>query len=370
MLKRRALREKIRTSTLSRHGALRVKKNANAAALTTTAKTAYLALEPSDLLNKHAWLFREGWVEEFADEIDETEDIEKIDFQKREEHTKELRIAALREIHGQLGLAGILEMAERGKTSSLIGWLAAGSLLSEDELQELLRRAHGSVRAGGQEAYSLKNLIVGAVRSIFDDQKRERLLKGVAAGLCEEDTARLLMLAPFRKSTWTLVDTLSAAARSTYWSEVVPDWIHESDAENNEGVERLSKAGRPRAAFSCLRFEPDKIDAQVLYRLLSEMAQGANDKTGEFMLEEYHVEKAFKYLNSSSSLTLDQKAGLEFAYLEVLARPWDHRAGYGIPNLEHYVEAHPEVFSPSSRLDIQAEGRCHGSSDSSSRRSG
>jgi hypothetical protein len=48
-------------------------------------------------------------------------------------------------------------------------------------------------------------------------------------------------------------------------------------------------------------------------------------------------------LNKSPTLTLDQKAGLEFAYIEVLARPWDSR-GYGIPNLERYIEVHPELF--------------------------
>ena len=85
------------------------------------------------------------------------------------------------------------------------------------------------------------------------------------------------------------------------------------------------KAERPRAAFSCIRFEPHKLDAQVLFRLLSAMAQGGNDQPGQYMLEHYKVEEAFKHLNRSPALTLDQKAGLEFAYIEVLARPWGSR---------------------------------------------
>src|SRR5205807_129723 len=98
-------------------------------------------------------------------------------------------------------------------------------------------------------------------------------------------------------------------------------WIHDSDPQNNESVERLLKAGRPRAAFSCIRFQPGKLDAQVLFRLLSEMAQGGKDQPGHYMLEHYNVEEAFKHLNNSPALTVEQKAGLEFAYLEVLARP-------------------------------------------------
>jgi addiction module HigA family antidote len=337
-----AMREKIRLSTLSRRAALRAKKNAKAAAaLATAGKAAYAALEPSDLLNKHAWLFRDGWVEESADEI---EDIEKFDFPRQEERTKELRTEALREILVQRGLAGILELSEHGKASWEIGVLAASAVLSEQELQKLLRIALTPILVGKQEVHSHKNLIAGALRALVDDGKREALLNGVGASLSDDDKAQLLVLAPFGKSTWNLVDALGEAAQERYWSEVTPQWIHNSDGENNEGVERLLKAGRPRAAFSCIRFAPGKLDAQVLFRLLWEMAQGGKDRPGHYMLEHYYVEEAFKHLNNSPVLTLDQKASLEFAYVDVLARPWDTRNNYGIPNLERYVETHPELF--------------------------
>jgi addiction module HigA family antidote len=335
-----AMREKIRVSTLSRRAAVRAKKG-KTASLATTGKAAYAALEPSDLLNKHAWLFRDGWVEESADEI---EDIEKIDFRKREERTNNFRIEAMREILVQRGLGGILELSERGKASWAIGVLGASALLSERELQELLRLALGPILAGKEEVHSYKNLIGGALRAIADDDKRGAVLKGVAADLSEEDTVALLVLAPYSKSSWKLVDALGQAAQAKYWSEVLPDWIHNSDAENSESVERLLKAGRPRAAFSCIRFEPGKLGGQILFRLLSEMAQGGKDQPGQYPLEHYNVEEAFKCLNNNSALTLDQKAGLEFAYLEVLARPWDSRHNYGIPNLERYIEGHPELF--------------------------
>ena len=336
-----AMREKIRVSTMSRRAAIRAKKSGKTTSLATAGVTAYAALEPSDLLNKYAWLFRDGWVEDSADEI---ENIEKIDFHKREEHIKSQRTAALRAILMQRGLTGILELSERGKASWTIGVLVASTVLSEQEVQELLRLALAPILAGKEEVHSHKNLIGGAVRAVTDDEKREAILKRVAARLSEVDTVRLYILAPFARSTWKLVDTLSEAAQAKYWSEVTPERLHDRDAENNEAVERLLKAKRPRAAFSCLQFQPAKIDTQVLFRLLSEMAQGGNDQPGQYMLEYYNVEEAFKHLGSSPTLTLDQKAGLEFAYIEVLARPWDRRGGYGIPNLERYIEAHPEIF--------------------------
>lgn len=336
-----SLREKIRVSTLSWRAAMRAKKNAKVTNLAIAAKAAYAALEPEDLLNKHAWLFRNGWVEESADEI---EDIDHIDFKKRDERIQNLRIDALREILEQRGLAGLLALACRGEAASVIGRLLAFAILSEDELCQILRLALEPILAGEEKVHPHKSLIAGAVAAIADDHTREAILKNVVADLSEEDMVPLLVLAPFRKSTWTLVDKLDEAAQDKYWSEVTPDWIHDSDEDNNEGVDRLVKSGRPRAAFSCIRFHPEKLNPEVLYRLLADIAQGGNDQPGQYMLEHYSVKKAFEHINSSSRLTLEQKAGLEFAYLELLARPQSSQDKNGIPNLERYVETHPEFF--------------------------
>lgn len=336
-----AMREKIRVSTLSRRAAIRAKKSGKATGIATAGAAAYAALEPSDLLNKYAWLFRDGWVEESADEI---ENVDKFDFNKRDERIKKLRIDALQEIYRHRGLAGLLKLSERGKASWVIGILVSCAVLSEKELQELLRLALTPIFASREEVHSYKNLVGGMLRAVADDSKREAFLEGVLASLSEEEAVQLLFLAPFGRSTWKLVDSLSEAAQDKYWREVMPDWLHNRDAENNEAVERLLKAKRPRAAFSCAKLQPEKLDAQILFHLLSEMAQGGLDLPGQYMLEHYHVEVAFKHLNSSLALTRDQIAGLEFAYIEILSRPWDRRESYGIPNLERYVEAHPELF--------------------------
>lgn len=336
-----AMREKIRVSTLSRRAAMRAQKKKPMTALTENATLAYAALEPKDILNKHSWLFRDSWIEDSADEI---EDIENIDFQKREERIQRMRLEAMRDIQSQLGFPGLLTLAARGKASSQIGFLAAKDLLSERELQEFLRLAFQTVLDETESNYPCKNLVGGALRAVSDEDARERVLMAVAKGLPEEKLAQLLLLAPFRKHTWKMVDQLGEGGRAKYWTEIVPDWVYDSDEENNEAVERLLKANRPRAAFSCTHFHPEKLDPQVLFRLLSTMAQGGEDRPGEYQIEQHSVEKAFKHINSTSALTLDQKAGLEFAFIEVLARSWDRHSHYGIPNLERYLEAHPELF--------------------------
>lgn len=338
------MREKIRVSALSRRAAIFAKRSGRAVGLVATAKAAYTALEPSDLLNKHAWLFREGWVDESADEIDEIEDIAKIDFREREERILNLRTAALREILEQRGLAGILELSERSKASWVIGALAANFVLSEHELNELLRLALVSLLAAQGNIQSNKSLIGGALRAVIDDVKREAALKHVTTNLAHEYVAELFLLAPFRRSTWKMVDAFDEVVQSKYWNEVTPDWIHDSDAESVEAVERLLKVERTRAAFSSIHLQPSKLDAKILFDLMWKIAQGGKDQPGQYMLESYSVERALEHLNSSSEITLDQMAALEFAYIDLLGGVWGSGDGSNIPNLEQYVETHPEFF--------------------------
>jgi len=338
---RAELREKIRVTTMSRRAALQARKNPAIAALAGKAKAAYEALEPSDLLNKYAWLFRENWVEESADEI---EDADRLNFTKRDERIQKQRVDAMREIYKARGLLALIELAERGNAAWTVG-VHAAQLLPENELVELMKLCIKKVLDNQGPVFPSKNIIAGGIRAVVDGDARERVLRAVAKGLSEDQVAQLLVLAHFNKKTWKLVDELSGSAQAKYWSEVAPDWSGQSEADLNESVDRLLKVERPRAAFSVVRLEPEKLDPEVLFRLLSAIATGGNDKTGTYQLERWSVEQAFKHLDASKVLTRDQKAGLEFAYLEILARPWDKRNdGYGIPNLERYIEAHPEVF--------------------------
>ncbi len=216
------LREKIRVSALSWRAAMRTSKGGGAAATTGRAKEAYTALEPSDLLNRHAWLFRDTWVDESADEV---EDVEKLNFQERAERMYKLRVAAMREVRDHRGNRGLIELALRGKASWQIGEIAAKDLLSDIELQELLRLAFEPVREDRDGSYPFKAVIAGAVHAISDEDKRELLLKTLGAELTEVDMAKLLHLAPFGRHTWKLVDNLSEAARAKYWKNVAPQWI-------------------------------------------------------------------------------------------------------------------------------------------------
>lgn len=331
------VREKIRVTVMSRRGVKRSKR-ADFAKLSTAAKASYQALEPSDLLNKHAWLFRENWVEESADELHDDD----MDFSKREERISKLRTEAMREIFEARGLPGIFELAERGNAASQIGLLMVKGLIREEDVPGFLLAALPP--PSNSQFWAKKNLIIGALHALDDEKKRVSLLKKVKRELSDTEFVRLLLLAPFRRSTWQMVDKLDQQSRQMYWSDIVPDWIRDADEENGEAVERLLAAQRPRAAFACVHFKLETLGPELLFRLMSEMVKEGKDQPGHYQLDQYYIENAFTLMDKSPILTLEQKAGLEFAYIDALSKPWSKGESYGIPNLEKYVEAHPEFF--------------------------
>jgi addiction module HigA family antidote len=328
------VREKVRVTVMSRRSAKRL-KGGGASRLVAAAKEAYAALEPSDLLNRHEWLFRRAWVEESADEIEE----EVFDYRKREERIAKLRTATLREVFAERDLTGVLELAEKGEAGAQIGWILAKEILSDDQIPSLLLMA--LKLALEKNSWPLKSVIQGAVRAIKVEEFRGVVDK-LERRIPQKDLVALLLLAPFRQSTWQIVDRLDEVNRAEYWQAVSPDWIFEFEDENEEAVERLLTAKRPRAAFAAIHFALEKITPALLVRLLSDMVKDGNDKPGHYRMEQHDIQRAFVFIDKNPEISLDEKAGLEFAYIDALSEGLGKKSN--VPNLERYTQAHPELF--------------------------
>ena len=340
-----SIREKIRVTVMSRRGLKR--SRGTAAGFSVAAKKAYESLEPSDLLNKHAWLFRQAWVEESAEELDD----DQMNFQKRDERIAKLRAEALREVLDFRGMDGVVELAEMGNAASQIGRLMATEVLDEEGAVVFLVKVLAPTSEN--DSWPRKNLIYGALNALQDDAMRARLIEATRKQLpSQSKLVRLLLFAPFRRSTWNFVDQLDEMHQKAYWADVLPHLPFPDENEADEAIKRLLAADRPLAAFNYIQYSVDSIQSGLLFRLLSEIAKGAEGEPGDYKLDQYHLEKAFSQIDNSGDLTLEQKAGLEFAFVDVLSKPWSEHEGYGIPNLERYVEANPEFFVAGYRLAL------------------
>lgn len=328
------VREKIRVIVLSRRGRKKADEEGQAS-LTEKAKVVYAAMQPKDIVNKHEWLFRQGWVEESADELAEDE----MDFWARERRIEKLRVEALTDIVQALGIPGIFALAEKGNSQRQIGVHVASGILNDAQIEDMILQC---LRPARNDA-GCDGIVAGALWALGGD-RREVIYASLRGKITEEEALHLLLLSPYRASTWELVDQLSAEVRTRYWGEVVPQYVFDSPEENNESVRRLLSLERPRAAFASVHFKFEEIRSPLLVQMLSAMARDGNDKPGEYQLHDYDVQRAFQLLNCNPDVSSEEKAGLEFAYLDVLARSFRGEYGHQIPNLERYIEEHPEMF--------------------------
>lgn len=329
------VREKIRVTVLSR----RSRKTADEgeqATLSRTAKAVYASMEPTDSVNKYEWLFRQGWVEESADELSG----EELDFQARERRIEKLRFEALTEIAADSGLDGIFDLAMKGNSHRQIGWYLARGILSAEQLEEMILQC----LIKGSENSSHNSIANGALAALDQEQHRA-LFMSLRNKMPEQDALRTLRLSPYRRATWALLDQLSADARRDYWRDVAPEFIFDAPDQNNESIGHLLSAGRPRAAFSSVHFKLDEVRPELLIRMLSDIPKDSNDKEGEYQFQSYEIQAAFKLLDRNPDVLLEEKARLEFMFIDALARSLRGGDGHQIPNLERYVEDHPELFA-------------------------
>jgi hypothetical protein len=327
------IREKIRVTVLSRRGRKKADEKGQAS-LTKKAKAVYAAMQPKEIVNKHEWLFRQGWVEESADEFAEDE----MDFRAREQRIEKLRVEALTDIARERGIPGIIALAEKGSSQRQIGGHVACGILTDEQIEDMILQCLHS--AGNNTGHD--GIVAGALWAL-DNDRREEIYANLRGKITEKEALRLLLLSPYRASTWELVDQLSAEVRTRYWDEVVPQYAFDSPEDNNESVRRLLAVERSRAAFASVHFKLEEIRPPLLVQMLSAMVKNGNDKPGEYQLHDYDVQRAFQLLNRNLDLTLEEKAGLEFAYLEILARSFRDEDQHQIPNLERYIEEHPEM---------------------------
>lgn len=325
------VREKVRVSLLSKR-ASRHATRTGWPALTATAKTVYDSLAPKDPVFRHRWLFANQWVTESADEVNSD-----VDYANREERILKLRINALKEIWREDGAGGLRRIAAGGNAAYAVGSIAVAHVIGETAVMDLLV---GIISDDSPDW----DLVAGALGEVAPD-KRSDLLVNLKADLPVDRFVKALTVAPFTAGTWALVDTLPHDVKVQYWSDVRPWRV--AKKELVEAAERLLAAGRPRAAFYISQYDARTLGADLMYRLLSAIAHGAAESESDsiYRLDEHWLRETFDVIDESAALSIEQKAGLEFAYIDALGNLVDRRSKKShLSNLERYVEKHPDFY--------------------------
>ena len=261
-----------------------------------------------------------------------------MDFEEREEIISQKRVIALKEILQEKGLSGILELSLKGDCASTIGFLLRRFVFSSDEESvQLIKLALESFK---KDAHINYKKIIWGLLSEGDDNTS--LFESLSGYLDDSGKVQVYLQAPFGSQVWRLVDSLDGNYQQEYWEKIVPSYCPNIN-EVEEAVKYLLLANRPQTAFLYVNLILKKISPKVIFDILSAMLLPTS-KDENNPPDSYRLGVAFSQISEYEMLSLEQKASLEFAYIEVLAPCGLKSENCSIKNLERYLEEHPEFF--------------------------
>ena len=320
-----ALREQIRQFALSLYG------RQNLPAKTRErARAAYSHLAPRDPVARHAWLFGRDWVGIEADDFTDGNP----DYEKHEARVAALRTESMAEIWAEHEVAGAIALIANGADARLVGSFAARSVSGTDDATAVL----GDCLLADTLSENSINAFIRGFLWATDERKRPALLSGVLELVPADQKARLLCCAPVDEKTWELLERQPPDIRRQYWRNVQPSVWRYSAAEVGELIDHLVQAGRPRAAFSSVPLDLEKIETSRLTRLLRAVAS-SRESEAWLSPQGYELEMALDELAGRAGVTADVVASLELLFLPAL-----EHGDRGTPHLERQIEASPMLF--------------------------
>lgn len=326
------LREKIRTSALSRRAKPQEQNSEGKENTKQRAREIYNLLSPRDVVLKHEWLFLNSWVDESAEDLED----EEYDYKKREERIASQRRSAIKEVLDEEGVEGIMRLASRGQASHAIGFYLPEILNDSDKLVDFIKL----FLEGNKDNSAWRNSLVSGALSSLQNSEFEKMLPNLGGQISEEFIVHLLVLCPFNGSTWNYLKTIDKSVLRDYWENVTPSWSRNTSEELEYAVSQLLKSKRPKSAFELIRLDLSKVQARTLFKVLDGIGKITSEFDSNYALDSYAIRKALKQLNESGELSIDELAGLEFKFIDALER----EDGGCIPNLEKQIENNPMLF--------------------------
>ena len=332
--KKAELRERIRRSVPMRHQ----KGMAGG-----WARKFYQELEPRDPVARNAWLFK-GY-HESADELQD----KSHDWEERAKRIYSLRAEAMMEIWSLRGLDGALallpELPER--TTWGVGHHAASCASNTRSAMDVLRQCLITDKAPCEKVDGLMSGFIGSLK----DTVRTAVLSSSAEIDGGDKIVRLFRCSPFGEQTWRLLSEHVREVRDQYWSSVTPGFVQPTEPETNELIDRLLEVDRPRAAFSIVRFDWEKVETSRLKRLLVTVATVDSEPVNNYptvdaepadhyKIDWYRLSEALGSLTKRPGVTTYEMAQLEFMFIGALQ---DSEHG-GIPHLEQCIAESPLLF--------------------------
>lgn len=261
------------------------------------------AFAPLDVMEKHRWLFDNGWPDVRAKSDDEDEESARL----------RARTDALREIMTTGGLETIVELALRVQAPGTIVGPALDILQPPEALDVALQAARVLT-----DMHFLSSFSAGGRRH-YGERWADDLLDKVAS---MNPSVRAAILAYWDNDDRTLAVVAGEGAQveSAYWA-MRPAWFGAAEISTQERIaEGLVRAGRALEAVSNIASKKTRLSTPVLLNIVitarNELAAGKSPSAHANAV--YHIVEAIRALGARDDVPEETLVQLEFEFLRHL----------------------------------------------------
>lgn len=292
--------------------------------------------QPADVIALNVWLFND-WSPNLPGKLDDLE-----------ETLSDARILAVKTVLADLGIEGILQLAEKSKLPQLV----APTLENiEIDVSNYVGLVEKSLQLGDKLEHFAS--IVSSVAYKKYSSQWVTLVKKMAINNSWSYSviARLLFALPDEREIWEIVADFGSETEVEYWRNKHPHYFKGGEDDFAYLAKKYLEVGRPIAAIDALYRQVANVSTPLLLTLLDNAISEINQRkdVANNMLG-YNVEKIFESLESRNDVDAEKLAQLEYVYLPLLDRPKKPLTLHRLlmKNAELYVSVIKDVFKPAS----------------------
>ncbi|WP_199085495.1 hypothetical protein [Bosea sp. ASV33] len=299
-------------------------------ALLDPLEAAYVALEPADHIVRHAWLFKNGWVELPVRSCGEA------NAAGERQGTIAAR-CALKDIFETNGWPGILELAEVHGDAWTIGCHLPHLGVPGDKLCRWIVEQAGNLNRG-----EVGTTLAAAIICCTPSDQREAALDTIFAAAPANDRsadwlARLLVLCPHDPAIWRRAQEIGQA--EYYWSNCTSNLWLDDPADMERALRKLVDHGRPVSALNACHTKFSTYDPELIMAMLEGVLKGHEVDLGQ-MPQSYVFQHAIDFIEEAGTIDELRLVRLEFALIRAFGFEGEHHAR----TLYRVLMAKPEIF--------------------------
>ncbi len=309
----------------------------------------YNKFEPKDKIERYQWLFDDYWPKL-------PEGRERLDHMKFEQMVTEKRIEVAVSIKDDLGVDGLINLANQSKNPQIVGATTADLSLADNEEQNLLS-LFGSQK--DKEISFIQGYIGRKSFKNGDDWIMKVVNKALSQKWSNDKANSLFLALPQNRTIWNLLEKFDAQTQEEYWKNVQPRFFDLSLEDKIYGLEKLVSVKRHFSALGTAAMFAKEVPPRFIVELLRKAAleKGIDNFR---IIDPWDIDELFIALDQSKEAKWDEIVKLEWLYLPILARVGGTRPPRNLHqelsmNHEFFAEVIKWIYKPANENNNEEE---------------